>query len=242
MRRQPGPRCFPLTGTIAWPGSDNATFAAQIRRVGGTFVPLALPRADATHVQQRPQSGDRYRVRVRGTDAAGNSSGWSATTMRASLVQERADRVRYDGRWTRQAVAPASGHRVRFSATRGATATIRTRVGTVEVLGSTGPRRGHLAVLVDDRRVRTVDLYSAQPRHRQTVATLHGLSSQRSSVVQVKVLGSRSKASGGSGVTLDGFLLTRRCTCRAMGQASSSPAPVPAPAWLDGQHLCLGVR
>jgi hypothetical protein len=199
----------PLTGTIAWPGSDNATFTAQIRRVGGTFVPLALPRADATRVQHRLVSGDRYRVRVRGTDTAGNTSGWSATTMRASLVQERAERVRYDGPWTRHSVAPASGHRVRFSATRGATATIRTRVGTVEVLASTGPRRGRAAVLVDGRRVRTVDLYSAQARHRQTVATVNGLSPEQASVVQLRVLGAKRKASGGSGVTLDGFLLTR---------------------------------
>jgi len=47
-------------------------------------------------------------------------------------------------------------------------------------------------------------LYSARPRHRRTVVTLGGLSPERSSVVQVRVLDSKRHASGGSAVTLDG--------------------------------------
>ena len=194
---------------VSWSGPSTAVFTAQMRRGNGTFAPLTLSSANATRIEHRLVSSDRYRFRVRGTDRAGNTSAWAATSVRARLVQERAKKVRYDGRWVRDTVAGASGHRVRSSAMRGATATIRTSAETVDVVASTGPRRGKVAVLVDGRRARTVDLYSARPRHRQTVATLHGLSPQQRSVVQLRVLGTKRHASGGSGVTLDAFVLTR---------------------------------
>jgi len=199
----------PVNGTVSWSGPGTATFTAQVRQGAGAFVPLRLPRANATRVQHRLISTDRYRFRVRATDRAGNTGGWAATSARASLVQEWAENVRYDGRWVRRTSAKASGLRVRSSAARGATATIRTSAETVDVVAPTGPHRGRFAVLVNGRRVRTVDLYSAQPRQRQTVATVHGLSPKRASVVQIRVLGTKRKASGGDRVTLDAFLLTR---------------------------------
>ena len=198
-----------LTGALSWSGHGSSTFEAQVSGNWGAFVPLALSGADATHVEHRLVSGARYRFRVRGTDAAGNVSDWSGITVSPSLVQEGAGQVRYDGRWVRRTAEGASGHGVRSSATRGSTATIRTTADSVDIVAPTGPRRGQFAVRVNGRHVRTVDLYSARPERRQTVATLHGLSSQQASVVQLRVLGTKRHASGGTRVTLDAFLLTR---------------------------------
>jgi hypothetical protein len=199
----------PLNGSVVWSGPGTAAFTAQVRRNDGAFTAVTLPGANTTRVQQQLVSGDRYRFRVRGTDAAGNVSAWAGTTVQSSLVQERSAAVRYDGRWARHSVATASGQRVAFSAQRGATATLRTRAQTVKVIAPTGPRRGRAAVLVNGARVRTVDLYSSAPRRRQTVAVLNGLARPKVSVVQVRVLGSKRRASNGTGVALDAFLTNR---------------------------------
>lgn len=166
--------------------------------------------------------GHRYRFRVRAIDRAGNPSPWVAATLRPSLVQEHAHNVGYAERWERRTLTNASGRRVASSRQRGATAALRTRAKTVEVLAATGPWRGRAAVVVNGTRVRTVDLYSARPRRRQTVATLNRLASGRESAVQVRVLDRKRPASGGAGVALDAFLVIRR---RGGRRGTGSGAP-----------------
>ena len=197
-----------LTGAATWSGRGAAIFQAQVSRNGGAFTGVKLPRAGAAHADYPMRSGSRYRFRVRAVDAAGNTSPWAVTTVRPSVLQESAQQVRYDGRWARPSVTP-SGARVRSTASRGATATIRTKARTVQVVAPTGPRHGRAAVLVNGHRVRTVDLYSARSHTRQTVATVRGLTPQQTSVVQVRVLDRKRPASHGTGVALDAFLVIR---------------------------------
>lgn len=200
-----------LDGTVTWSrgaGSGATTFEAQMRRVGTTFTPVALSRENATRAEYRMRNGARYWFRVRGNDRAGNIGAWAKSSLRALLVQERARRLRFDGRWARPRVM-RSGDRVRSSARRGATATLRTWARTVEVVAPTGPNRGRAAILLNGRRVRTVDLYSPRPKARQTVATIRGLSPRRASTVQLRVLDRRRHASGNTRVALDAFVATR---------------------------------
>lgn len=70
-------------GTVTWTGTGAAIYGAQVSRNGGTFTALSLPRADVPRVEYRMRKGDRYRFRVRAVDAAGNTSPWAATTVRA---------------------------------------------------------------------------------------------------------------------------------------------------------------
>jgi hypothetical protein len=98
---------------------------------------------------------------------------------------------------------------LRSTADRGATATIRTRARTVELVAPTGPNRGRAEILLDGRRLRTVDLYSARFQARQTVATVHGLTPQQTSVVQVRVLDRKRSSSHGTKVAIDAFLVIR---------------------------------
>ena len=197
-----------LTGTATWSGRGAAIFQAQVSRNGGAFTAVNLPREGASHAEYRMGSGNRYRFRVRAVDAAGNASPWAVTTVQPSVLQQSAQQVRYVGRWARPSVT-SSGARVRSTSARGATATLRTKAHTVEVVAPTGPNRGRAAVLVNGHRVRIVDLYSARTRARQTVATVHGLTTQETSVVQVRVLDRKRSASHGTGVALDAFVLIR---------------------------------
>lgn len=197
-----------LSSTVA-PITPGRPASVTLTNIGQAPANPAGQPAGQQRVEHRLVSADGYRFRVRATDAAGNTGDRAATSVHAAVVQDRSEKVRYDGRWVRRTAPRASGHRVRSSATRGATATIRTRAETVDVVAPTGPRRGRFAVLVDGRRVDTVDLYSSRPRPRQTVATVQGVSPQQASVVQLRVLGTRRHVSGGSRVTLDAFLLTR---------------------------------
>ena len=195
-----------LAGAVTWSGPGAATFQAQVSRSGGAFTAVDLPRAGATRTEYAMRSGVRYRFRVRGEDAAGNVGPWAVTRVRPVLLQERARQVRYDGGWARARVT-ASGDRVRSSANRGATATVRSRARTVQVVAPTGPNRGRAAILVNGHRVRVVDLYSARYKARQTVATVKGLAPQRTSVVKVRVLDRKRHASKGTGVALDAFVV-----------------------------------
>lgn len=197
-----------LTGVVRWSGHGASTFEAQVSRDGGAFTPVYLPRPGTTRAEYAMHSGSSYRFRVRASDAAGNTSPWGVSTARPSLLQESAERVRYDGRWGHPVVT-ASGDRLRSTASRGATATVRTRASEVEVVAPTGPNRGRAAVLVDGRRVRIVDLYSARHEARQTVATVTGLTPQRASVVQLRVLDRKRPASRGTRVALDAFIVLR---------------------------------
>jgi hypothetical protein len=197
-----------LTGAVTWSGGGAASFQAQVSRNGGPFTAVRLPRADATRAQYAMRSGNRYRFRVRAVDAAGNLSAWTTVAVRPSVLQQGSDRVRYAGRWARPTVT-ASGDRFRATSNRGASATLRTRARTVQVVAPTGPGFGRAELWLNGRRLRTVDLYSARREARQTVATLRDLAPQRSSVVQLRVLDRKRPASSGTRVALDAFLVTR---------------------------------
>jgi hypothetical protein len=197
-----------LTGTVSWSGPGAAVFQAQVSRSGGAFTAVDLPRAGATRTEYAMRSGVRYRFRIRGEDAAGNTGPWATTKVRPLLLQERARQVRYDGGWARAEVT-GSGDRVRSSANRGATATLRSRARTVQVVAPTGPNRGRAAILVNGHRVRVVDLYSARHKARQTVATVQGLAPQKTSVVKVRVLDRKRHASKSTRVALDAFVVVR---------------------------------
>jgi hypothetical protein len=197
-----------LAGAVTWSGPGAATFQAQVSRGGDAFTAVSLPRAGATRTEYSMRSGVGYRFRVRGVDAAGNAGPWATTRVRPLLLQERAHQVRYDGGWARPRVT-ASGDRVRSSANRGATATVRSRARTVQVVAPTGPDRGRAAILVNGHRLRVVDLYSARYQARQTVATVQGLAPQKTSVVKVRVLDRKRHASKGTRVALDAFVVVR---------------------------------
>ena len=137
-----------------------------------------------------------------------NTGAWATTKVRPLLLQERAHQVRFAGGWARAQVT-GSGDRVRSSANRGATATLRSRARTVQVVAPTGPNRGRAAILVNGHRVRVVDLYSPRRKARQTVATVQGLAPQTTSVVKVRVLDRKRHASKGTRVALDAFVVVR---------------------------------
>jgi hypothetical protein len=196
-----------LSGRDAAPGA--LAFQVQASRDGRPFVDIARTRPGVTSVRHQAVIGSRYRYRARAIDAAGNTSAWVASgATRSRLVQQDARAVRYVGSWARRRAEFASGGTLRF-ARRDAGAVLSTRARSVTLIASTGPQRGRAAILVDGRRVRTVDLYSAHGSHRRPVATVDGLSAGRRSRVEVRALGTKRRASSGTRVDVDAFVVVR---------------------------------
>jgi hypothetical protein len=86
------------------------------------------------------------------------------------VLDDRSAAIRWSGRWR---VAKHTGYRggsAQYATVRGATASIRFTGRSVRILGPTGPTRGRVAVLVDGRLVRTVDLRAPRFHPRATIA------------------------------------------------------------------------
>jgi hypothetical protein len=64
-----------------------------------------------------------------------------------------------------------------------------------------GPKMGHAAILLDGRRLRTIDLYAPRPGYA-SIGIARDLR-ETHHLVRVKVLGTHRPASGGSVVAID---------------------------------------
>ena len=205
------PRMVP--NVVSWSGRDTgagvASYRLQVSRNGAPFADVALPKAQATHVQQALRTGVGYVYRVRATDRAGNVSAWQRVAqVRPELVQQSSSLVDYVGSWIRKAAEFASGKSLRF-ARRDAAATLTTRAQSVTWVTSTGPQRGLAAVLVNGHRVRTVDLYSPHGSHRLLLVTVDGLPADRLSQVEIRALGDKRARSTNTRVDVDAFIVQR---------------------------------
>jgi len=142
---------------LRWKGSDPdglAGYEAQVRRVGArrwrTVSLGSRPTVDFEAV-----GGRVYELRVRAQDDRGNL-GEYATGLFTVPLDERADAIRLDRRWTRVKRRSAWGGRVAMGR-RGATAAARLTGTRVRVIGPRLRRGGRLAVTIDgERRVVSV--------------------------------------------------------------------------------------
>ena len=146
-----------------------------------------------------------YRVVAKITNS-GSTHG-SATATRVLVVQgtfedhERA--IRYGGwRGVNDPAASEGGYRT-SSGTK-ARASLRFSAPSITYVARTGPGFGIAAVTVAGRPSLPVDLYSPEPG--TTSLTVDGLPPGRQ-VIRVRPTGTRSSASTGTAITLDGFVV-----------------------------------
>jgi hypothetical protein len=154
----------------------------------------------ATGVTKGLSGGWTYCVQVRSRNRAGQLSAWTGGPCLARALDDR--RLTPSAGWASRTGAAWYQDTIRSTKRKGATLT-RTgvRVRRVGVVATTCPRCGKVAVLVDGRRIGTVDLRSAA-YHRSQVRMLPAVKRERGTVT-LKV------RSSGRFVQVDGLVLSR---------------------------------
>jgi bacillopeptidase F len=120
----------------------------------------------------------------------------------------RADPVPEAVSWARVKDPSASDGGYVVSDAPGAQASLRFSGTSLTLMTLRGPTRGQAEIVVDGRSVRTIDLYAPE-RGFASVRVASGLA-EGPHTARVVVLGTRHRASEGSGVAIDRWVVTYR--------------------------------
>jgi hypothetical protein len=200
-------------------GSGIASYELQQSVNGGAFTSVQLPSPTATSVMLNLKGGTfnapiSYRFQVRARDGVGNVSAWTVgQTFTLSLLDDTAaGPVTYQGGWSTASVAGSYGGAVHFATQPGPRANLNkvsfTFTGSATWFSTMGPDRGQASVSIDGGAPFTVDLYSPTVQPARIVAAVTNIASGTHTVT-ITVLGTRSAASTGTRVDIDGFALQR---------------------------------
>ncbi len=192
-------------------GSGIASYQLQRSTNGSSYATVSLPAAKTAAITPSLHPRKTYRFRVRALDETGNRSAWSyGPRFRVDASQERNGAVSYPGAWKSKRLASAYGGAVKYATRSGAWARLAFRGGSITWVAPKGPNRGRAEVRLDGRKIATVDLYSQETQARRVVFARNGLNPSKPHVLEVKALGTKRAASGGTRVDVDAFVVLRR--------------------------------
>jgi hypothetical protein len=201
---------------VSWLGYDASGIARwdlELSRDGGaSFSRVTLPSPTARQAVLWLQPGtNAYQFRVRATDSAGNTSGWTlGPVSRIQVEDEVSPNITYSGTWTGGAAAGAWGGNLKRSAIAGSKAVLRVPVGSRSVtwLVPKGADQGIAEVWLDGGKIATVDLYSASsmPRRLLLVRNPNPLTAH---TLEIRVLGTKNSSSSAAIVSVDGAVSLR---------------------------------
>ena len=182
-------------------GSGVSSVTATFYRDGRPVHSQAVKVAATLIVRGVP--GHAYRVGITATDVAGNTAGFAS-----NLVE-----LPYDDRsfalskaaWSRSASHVAFDGSFVKSTRKGATATIKAVGKAFSLLTATGPADGIVAVFVDGKHVRDLNLYS-KAAHADVVTVLARFRTARSHRITLLVKGTHVAHAKGTTVAVDGLL------------------------------------
>jgi hypothetical protein len=110
------------------------------------------------------------RFRVRAVDVDGATGPWASGPMLdAAVVQQTERAFTWRGAWRTVRSDDLLGGSARTSSAEGASATAAVRGRAVALIATVGPGRGRVRVLVDGRRLATIDLGAAATTRRVVV-------------------------------------------------------------------------
>ena len=143
-----------------------------------------------------------YRQRVQATDGLGNVGSWAyGPVLKPILTQQNSTSVHYVGTWSTTTTVYASGGSLKYTKSKGASASLAFTGSSIGWLSYRGPNRGRAAVYIDGVYKATIDLYSSTYANRQVVYTMSWATSG-SHTIKVVCLGT----SGRPRIDLDGFI------------------------------------
>jgi hypothetical protein len=201
---QLGTTTVPVTAT--WSTSDIGLGVVdetvEASRGGSEWALLPRAGAISSPTQLDLDFVTSWRIRVTARDAAGNlSSPVESAPFSASVTQDVSKLVVYSGRWVKVNRSTASGGTIRYSKAKGATAKLTFTGRAVAWVAPTGPNLGKARVLINGRRVATVDLRGDGTQRLLVFSRTWVKAAQRT--IKIKVLGT----AGRPRVELDGFVV-----------------------------------
>jgi hypothetical protein len=172
MRLRTGTTLSNVITTVRWSASDAGTgvvdYNLQHRAGGGHWhnVILSQPAATYKTLHLRPDRSHQFRVRAR--DAAGNLSAFvSGPKFYPHILQTGAATL--SGTWKSAPDANASGGETRYATQPGAAARLHFQGRAIGIVAQRGPGRGQASILLDGKKVATIDLRAPVLQERRVV-------------------------------------------------------------------------
>lgn len=192
---------------LAWSAADTesavASYDVEVQTDGRTYWERIASGTSATGIDAWFYPNHAYRVRVRGTNAAGITGEWTAGSAWKQLAyQEWSSAVKYTGPWARVRSVGYLNEVANASSTAGAKATFTYTGTSISLISRLGPTRGRAAIYVDGVYVQTIDLYDKAYKNQRVVWS-KTWSTRAKHTVTVKVMGT----SGRPRVEIDGFVV-----------------------------------
>lgn len=150
-----------------------------------------------------PMTGSTM-LRFRAVDRLGNVGSWRTDRVRASVVQQSADAIRYHGTWRTSAKSAYSGGTTRYTTEAGASATYRFTGRSIAIVSRQALTRGAFKVYVDGTYAGKVDLHDDYARYRLIAFSRRWATSGEHAIRMVAVGGNRHPR-----VDLDAFIVLR---------------------------------
>jgi hypothetical protein len=193
--------------TLTWGASDKGSgvvdYNIQHRAGDGSWHNVILRDRLATHATFFLKADRSHVFRVRARDKAGNLSSFvAAPKVQPQIVQSSSATL--SGTWKAAPDAKASGGGTRYATDQGAKASLAFRGRAIGVVAQRGPGRGLADILVDGKKVATIDLQAAALQERRVVYSTHWISLGEHTI-SIVVVGT----TGRPRVDLDAFVVLR---------------------------------
>lgn len=133
------------------------------------------------------------------------SSKFFVTVPAPARYQENDSRIAFSGYWNVGSSSRLLGGKQAWSASNGATCTVKFKGSKLAWIGNVAPTYGKANVFVDGKYNKTVNLYAAATAYRRTLWSVGGLSATTTHTVSIRVLGTKSPSSRGANVAIDAF-------------------------------------
>jgi hypothetical protein len=190
---------------IAWSARDETSGVADVSLEaarGSALWSRVVNGVTETGSTVSIDRGAAWRFRLAARDVAGNVSvPAESSPVTAQVAEDRSAQLAYTGRWTTVQRTSASGGTVRYAKETGATVTYRFTGRSVAWVAAVAPHHGRARVLLDGRRVATVDLGAAAQQRR--LVFVQNWATAGPHTITIRVLGT----AGRPRVELDGFVI-----------------------------------
>lgn len=201
-----------LQVTMAWSGTDQVSgiqrYEIQESLNGAAYRAMVHAPLNAVTKYRMVTPGNTYQYRVRSVDFAGNASAWmTRAPFTVENYEQPSDKLSYSGAWNDGTNLETFGGTMRFTGAAGNSLTLRFKGSSVTWLAAMRTNAGKADVYLNGSKVATIDLYSRQPKNRQSLFVRNNLNPNMNHTLEIRVLGQRNVASTGTRVDIDEIIV-----------------------------------
>jgi hypothetical protein len=192
-------------------GIKSTQLQQSVNGWSGRYAKVTLASATATSIslKMKPSTTTVRALRCSATDGAGNWSEWDhAYPWRLLALQDGNVSIAKAGIWKKKSASKYYGGTVRYASAAGAAQQVKMYMESAAVVLSTGPGMGIVDMYVDGTRRWTIDLYSSSAAARKVAWSVNFDDVDPTShTITLVVTGAKNKASTGTRVEFDAFLV-----------------------------------